>query len=177
MDNAHNPYPDQLHQTERAYFRDQLDHIRDWIIPPQEIREENLRRPRIIPGVRLALPDLRGAVIETEKARAMATAFSNFLKYSTPSHRGFYLRRKYPGLKKAYAKQAVKRVGISIEERLEMAKEAHQKCWEAKPFLMQRDLWTAKRVQRRDYAIIAELSPLLALPFLTSEIKLDEKKH
>ena len=132
MENAHDLYPDQLLQAEQHYLTNQLEHVRDWIMPPREVYEVGRRRPIIIPGVPLPLPDLRGAIIEAEKARAMATTFNNFLKYSTPSHQGFYLRGKYAGLTKANAKQLVKILGISIEERLEMARKVHRKCWEAR---------------------------------------------
>ena len=190
-------YPQELLDAERDYFSDQLEHVRNWITPRQEVREVGRRLPRIIEGVPLPLPELRGVVIENEKARAMATTFSNFLKYSTPSHQAFYLRGKYAGLTKADAKQLVKILGISTEERLEMAKKAYRKHWEAKPFLIERQLWVAERAQPRDEAVIAELrvryrdkcvevvqaieamelDPLIALPFLISENKLDEKKH
>ena len=194
--NAHDQYPQELLDAERDYFSDQLEHVRDWITPRQEV-DEGRRRPRIIPGVPLPLPELRSTFIEAEKARAMATTFSNFLKYSTPSHQAFYLRGKYAGLTKANAKQLVKILGISTEERLEMANKAYRKHWEAKPFLIERELWVAERAQPRDEAVIAELrvryrdkcvevvqaieamelDPLIALPFLISENKLDEKKH
>jgi len=189
-------YPQELLDAERDYFSDELEHVRDWITPPQEI-DEGRRRPRIIPGVRVTLPALCSTVIEAEKARAMASTFSNFLKYSTPSHQAFYLRGKYAGLTKANAKQLVKNLGISTEERLEMAKKAYRKYWEAKPFVVQRELWAAERVQPRDEAVIVEIrvryqarclevvqaiqamemDPEIALPYLISENKLDEKKH